>query len=105
MSHVCKFGDRFCGRFGVSSLCSYCKRSYDLELAAQENEMNGARAQQNRESREAANEALGQFVVEHPVATFGTLLGILGVSAAVKSYKSRPEPKVSPRMRIHGHKK
>lgn len=95
MAHTCTFGDSRCGRPSMfvsayETLCPYCKRKYDLELAQAENARNGELARQRRESREAANEAIGEFVSEHPVATVLGLLGMgLGVVVAKDVQKSR----------------
>jgi len=99
--HVCKFGDRFCGRFGYDDLCEYCKRKADLELAAEENEMSGAKALRRRQSQDAANEAVGEFIVEHPIITLGGLLATIGVAIAADSGKKKKKeaekaPKLEP---------
>lgn len=89
MRHKCKFGDMFCGSFGYSDLCSYCKREADLSLAVRENEISGQLSRQRRENQEEAYEALGELVVEHPVATLGVLAGIFGVAVGVSAYQDK----------------
>lgn len=85
--HVCKYGDRFCGRWGFDSLCEYCKKAAKLELAAVENDIAGQRVRQERESRDLAYDALGSLVVQNPRASFGIAAGLFGLSLAVKSYQ------------------
>jgi hypothetical protein len=91
--HVCKFGDRWCGRWGYSDLCEYCKKEADLTLAARENEIHGHASRQRRESQAEAYEALAEVVVEHPWATLGTLAGIVGVAVGVEAYQNRKSQK------------
>lgn len=91
--HVCKFGDRFCGRFGYDDLCEYCKRKADLELAAEENEMSGAKALRRRQSQDAANEAVGEFIVTHPILTLGGILAAVGVAIAADNSDKKKEAK------------
>lgn len=85
--HVCKYGDPFCGGFGFSSLCKYCKKNAELELAAKENELRGMAVRREREERELAYDALGSFVVENPKASLGIAAGLFGLSLAVQSFK------------------
>lgn len=101
--HVCKFGSRYCGHFGVSSLCDYCKKKYELELAAEENEIQGARAMRAREANDQAYEALGELIVENPKTSLGIFLGLagIGIAASVHSSKSKTERKLP----SHGKKK
>lgn len=85
--HVCKYGDRFCGRWGFDDLCDYCKKAAKLELAQRENDIAGQRALRERESREMAYDALGSFVVENPKTSFGIAAGLFGLSLAVSSFR------------------
>lgn len=99
--HVCQFGDRWCGRWGYDDLCDYCKRKYDLELQNRDNQMAGERAMRNREAQHQANEALGQLIVEHPVAAGVGLLAALGLGFAMSKDS---EPQRRPALK-HGKKK
>jgi hypothetical protein len=96
--HVCQFGDRFCGYFGYDDLCEYCKKKYDLELSQRDNQMDGERAMRRREANDMANEAIGEFIAEHPLATLGGLLA-LGLGVGIAAHQSdkptkRPQPRV-----------
>lgn len=94
MNHICKFGDPRCGKptmfeSAYSTLCPYCKKAAAIELAAKENELQGNMARQQRESRDAAYEAIGSVIADHPVATIGGLLALgLGVAIANDKKKS-----------------
>jgi len=101
--HVCKFGSKYCGHFGVSSLCDYCKRKYELELAAEQNEIAGTRAHQARVANDQAYEALGGLILDNPKTSLGVFLGLagLGIAASIHGSKTKTERKLP----SHGKKK